>query len=546
MKLFQSQRKLFTYFIAIFLLMTFNVLAQHQHDERCRTVEVNSKRKGVVIPHGKTSHQFEKWLKSKRGESASRRESEDEAVFTIPVIVHIVNFGEEVGIETNISAAQVYSQLEVMNQDFNRTHADTIKTPDIFKNVVGTAGFYFRPVLYDTLGNLLAEPGINRYFNEDRLWSVQEVEEVLIPATMWNPSKYLNIWVANLASNNIGFAYYPVGANIDGLTPDLEFSTNEIDGAVIDYRHFGSNFTEYGSDFDLASRYNKGRTTTHEVGHWLGIRHTWGDNTFDCSVDDFCDDTPATRATSSGIGGDCANENNSCEEVTNDLPDMLQNFMTYADDACMNLFTLCQVGKMRAVIESAIRRKSIIETAPASPIELTAVYRSSGNDVLLNWTPSTSDNVVTYLLERADSVGGAFKEVALVEGTTYSDITIESTDVQRTYIYRVVAASTTNFSSPSNEAQVNTITSLDNFFEDDDFEVYPNPAFENVQLKIERSFNTQLNVKIFNLNGKLIKAESWESFEREKRINLSGFTKGMYLIQIESKNQSILKKLIKY
>lgn len=545
MNAFQLRVKLSIPIISFLLCFATSLFAQHEHDERCRTVEVNAKRKGVVLPQGKTSLQFEKWLQDKRGEKALRRESEDEMIFNIPVVVHIVNFGEEVGTETNISAAQVYSQITALNKDFNRSHDDTVKTPDIFKDVVGKASIYFRPALYDTLGNLIEEPGINRYFSEDRLWSVQEVEEVLIPATMWDPSRYLNIWVANLASNNIGYAYYPVGASIDGLTPDLEFSTAQIDGAVIDYRHFGSNFTGDGT-FDLASRYNRGRTTTHEVGHWLGLRHTWGDDLFDCSVDDFCADTPATRANSSGIGGDCANENNSCVEAGNDLPDMLQNFMTYADDACMNLFTVCQVGRMRAVVESAVRRKSIIENIPESPIDLTAVYRFAGNNILLNWTPSSNDDVVAYLLERADSLGGDFKQVAIVEGTTYSDITIESTDVERIYIYRVVALTTRNFSIPSNQAQVSTITDLDNFFLEDDIEIYPNPAFENVQLRTASPFNTQLTIKVFDLNGKLIKNENWEGFATEKSMNLSGLSQGMYLLQIESENQSILKKLIKY
>jgi len=314
---------------------------------------------------------------------------------------------------------------------------------------------------------------------------------------------------------------------------------------VIDYRHFGSNFTGDGT-FDLANRYNRGRTTTHEVGHWLGLRHTWGDDLFDCSIDDFCADTPATRANSSGIGGDCANENNSCEEVVGDLPDMLQNYMTYADDVCMNLFTVCQAERMRTVIASAVRRKSIIENTPEAPLALTAVYRASGNDILLNWAASPSNNVRSYLLERADSLGGTFKQIAVVEGTAFSDNTIASAESEKTYTYRVVAVSTKNFSMPSNQAQVTTVTSLNNFFAENKFEIYPNPAAENIWLSTKNVGVACLSISIYNLSGKLLATTLWENTNEKKEINISRFPKGLYLLNIQSENKSLRKKIVKY
>ena len=141
----------------------------------------------------------------------------------------------------------------------------------------------------------------------------------------WNTSEYLNMWVCNIGGGILGYAQFPGG----------EAAT---DGVVMGHQYFGS--SDKGTDFYLSAPFDKGRTTTHEVGHFLNLRHIWGDG--GCGVDDFVEDTPESDGSNFG----CATTHESCGSL-----DMVQNFMDYSDDACMNLFTIGQKNRMRAVLE---------------------------------------------------------------------------------------------------------------------------------------------------------------------------------------------------
>ena len=149
---------------------------------------------------------------------------------------------------------------------------------------------------------------------------------------------------------NLGYSQFPVS----GL-PGLENSSGNrlTDGIVIAYRAFGSN--EGGGDFDLLTKYNKGRTTTHEVGHFFGLRHIWGDDEGECGGTDYVDDTPNQSGNSSG----CPDH----PRVTCGVTSMYQNFLDYTDDTCMNLFTQGQVDRMTTVLQNSPRRASLL-TSP--------------------------------------------------------------------------------------------------------------------------------------------------------------------------------------
>ncbi len=519
--------------------------AQNIRTERCKTAYINAKRQGVVIPQGSTALQFEKWLRHQQHiAELSLRATAEEPIFVVSVVVHIVHFGEEIGVETNLSAEQIYSQFSVLNEDYNRLNRDTTLTPAMYKTVAASPGFYFQPAMFDPDGNPLDEPGIHRFFSEKRLWNSDEVEEQLTPVTIWDPNRYLNIWVANLANNTIGFGYYPVGAAIDGMTPDLEFGNMTKDGIVVNYRHFGSNFTDYGKTFDIASQYNQGRTATHEVGHWLGLRHTWGDDLFDCAIDDFCTDTPATRATSEGIGGDCANANNSCTEDENDLPDMLQNYMTYANDACMNLFTRCQVERMRTVIQTAQMRREINANPPGVPENLTVNYEQSG--ALLQWTPTTANSSAMYLIERADSLNGTFRIVGTSETTTFTDASVQFNNLEDVYYYRVTVATPEGVSLPSDIVSLDALTST-NPAENtaNALRVFPNPATSDCQLVWEGTPAASGTVTLWNATGQRIGMYTWGTMQQPLRISLKNLPKGLYWLQLQAEGQSVQQKLLK-
>ncbi len=239
-------------------------------------------------------------------------------VITIPVVVHIVYRTSA----ENISDAQVQSQIEVLNEDFQRLNADASNTPSLFQSVAADAEIRFCLATRDPLGN--PTNGITRtqttktsfsVYTDDVKYSSQGGKDA------WPTDQYLNIWVCNLGGGVLGYAQFPNGGPA------------ATDGVVIDYRYFGRG----GS---AQAPYNKGRTATHEVGHWLNLRHIWGDA--QCG-DDYVNDTPVQQGPNYG----CPTfPKPSCGNTS----DMFMNYMDYTDDACMNLFTQGQKTRMRAVL----------------------------------------------------------------------------------------------------------------------------------------------------------------------------------------------------
>lgn len=271
------------------------------------------------------------------------------STFDIPVIVHVIHNGESVGTGTNISYEQVLSQLEVLNEDFQKlpgsngynTHPD------------GAAiGISFCVAAIDEEGNILEEPGVNRIDAGRSSWSVDDIEEDLKPTTIWSPNNYFNIWVVNIANSNrrrsgtlLGYAQFPTFSTLDDLPNNISGALT--DGVVIDYQSFGS--SEKGNFSTLQTPNNLGRVATHEIGHWLGLRHIWGDG--NCFFDDYCEDTPYS---------DDANYNCALGHVSCGSEDQVQNYMDYSDDACMNLFTNDQKNRIITVLENSPRRRELL------------------------------------------------------------------------------------------------------------------------------------------------------------------------------------------
>ena len=160
--------------------------------------------------------------------------------------------------------------------------------------------------------------------------------------------------------NSRGYAQFPEQSGLEGVTTDPEVDTPETDGVVINTIFFGSNYTSIGSGFNLGLNFDRGRTLTHEVGHWLGLMHIWGGDR-GCFEDDFCDDTPNAGRNHDGLG-DCTYPGpNTC--LSDPFDDMFQNYMDYTNDICMNLFTLDQKSRMRTVIENSPRRREVAANA---------------------------------------------------------------------------------------------------------------------------------------------------------------------------------------
>lgn len=329
-------------------LILLSGLTQAQNQVvRCYTTEMqeNLRNQGQWP---ETDAQFERWL----AEKMQHTDLSTENPRVLPVVFHII-YQQENNI-WNISNAQVMSQLQVLNEDFLRLNPDTVNTPAAFQPSAVNTGISFCLAQRDPQGN--PTTGIIRHqFASTTSWSTGTFNSTVKPATIWDPTRYFNIWIANLSGGVLGYAQFPTGSGLPGLSGSGSANT---DGIVLLYSSVGRPpFNNFGGV------YNRGRTATHEVGHYLGLRHIWGDG--GCSVDDFCGDTPASDAANFG----CPVTHVSCGSV-----DMVQNYMDYTDDACMNLFTAEQTVRMITVLQNSPRRASLLTATSCLP----AVQRPQG------------------------------------------------------------------------------------------------------------------------------------------------------------------------
>lgn len=314
---------------------------------RCATTEYEEYLKSKN-PNRLSTTEFEQWIAPKitiekqKIKNTSKKLNQN-AVITIPVVVHIIHNGDIIGVDENIFDQQVISQIQVLNEDFRKKTG----TPGFNTNPVGAdVEIEFALAKRDPSGVL--SNGINRINLGQESWSTDEVNNSVKPQTQWNPEKYLNIWVVKFADVDfLGYAQFPSTSGLSGLNAD-EGSAN-TDGVVIGYAFFGSSSHFPGGTY--VTGYDKGRTSSHEVGHWLGLRHIWGDG--DCSVDDFCEDTPNAGHKNEG----CLTGVDSCPESPG--LDMVENYMDYSEDACMNIFTANQKTRMVTVMNNSIRRASL-------------------------------------------------------------------------------------------------------------------------------------------------------------------------------------------
>ncbi|MCA6074883.1 T9SS-dependent choice-of-anchor J family protein [Fulvivirga sedimenti] len=327
--------------------------------------------------------QFESWMREKLRQLRSREANENQPqsaqqVITIPVVVHIINEGELIGNGTNLAEEQILSQIEVLNEDFRRLNEDRVNTPSVFEPVAADIEVNFVLAARDPEG--LPTNGIVRKQGDRNIWQLAD-NYALKNLSYWPAEDYLNIWVTDLNDNYLGYAQFPV-SSLAGLDNGSEYPFT--DGVIIDYRAFGSK--EKYPPANLINQYNLGRTTTHEVAHYLGLRHIWGDG--DCSDDDFCEDTPRQGNPNSNIGEPCTFPGpNSCNTGPGDLPDMFQNYMDYSNDACLNLFTQDQKDRMRIVLDNSPRRLSLQSSLGAVPPVIVA------NDMGVRSIGSPSDFV---------------------------------------------------------------------------------------------------------------------------------------------------------
>ncbi|MFM7193305.1 MAG: M43 family zinc metalloprotease, partial [Bacteroidota bacterium] len=326
------------------------------------TVEYN---RDLLKRDGLTEAEFEQWIASL---SAARQSGVQAGEYTIRVVVHIIHNGEPVGTGTNISDAQVISQLRVLNEDFQRKNTDASKTLTIFKSVATAMPVKFVLASTDPDGNpstgIVRVKGIKSGYTRDENAQAKAL-------SYWPAENYVNIWVCNL-TDYFGFTQFPV-TTVPGI--GLASYNRFTDGIIINYRGVGS---IADGPFTLDGRYNRGRVLSHEMGHFFGLRHIWGDGT-DCTAPDYVEDTPSQSAPTEycpqGLLPDCSNQ-----------PRMYQNFMDYTYDLCMNLFTQGQVDRMLTVLENSPRRKSLlVASGDIDPVQFPALFSPNNDGVNDYW-----------------------------------------------------------------------------------------------------------------------------------------------------------------
>ncbi|MBR9915977.1 MAG: T9SS type A sorting domain-containing protein [Algicola sp.] len=291
------------------------------------------------------SEAYEQLIAPKVAEAKAMMQSNNQRVlqFTIPVVVHVIHNGEPIGTGANISDAQVLSQIQVLNEDFRR--------------IIGTNGFNTDPNGADVeVEFCLAKRdpdgcitnGIDRVdmSSVSTSWGgsgpTSNTNTILKPTTTWDASQYMNMWSVNFSDPTLlGFAQFPGGPAA-------------TDGVVSNYTYFGSNDAP---GVNIPGAFNLGRTMTHEVGHYLGLYHTFQGGC--AGSGDFCNDTPAVDAPNFG----CPTTHQSCGTL-----DMVRNYMDYTDDACMNVFTNDQKARVIATMNTAANRPNTTTSNVCTPL----------------------------------------------------------------------------------------------------------------------------------------------------------------------------------
>ncbi|MEZ4887742.1 MAG: T9SS type A sorting domain-containing protein [Chitinophagales bacterium] len=276
--------------------------------------------------------QIQNWIAANKNNLQKKAE-----VITIPVVFHVVWSSDTP--QSNVSDEQIYSQIEALNRDF-RAQNDLSIVRDIFKDRIADMEIEFRLAEFDPDGNLTT--GITRTETDVTAWNIDNASDMKYDMNggkdPWPSRDYLNIWIITRLTENAIAGYAQPGGNFP--------SNARIDGVVIVHNHFGQTGTANPNDF--------GRTGTHEVGHWLSLHHIWGafnsgDQTPSClGEDDEVADTPYTLDANFG----CNFNRNQCTMENPDFPDMIENYMDYANSSCQGLFTHGQKDKARAILNT--------------------------------------------------------------------------------------------------------------------------------------------------------------------------------------------------
>lgn len=379
----------------LFLGIGLSINAQNNGENSC----------GTSIPSQQWEAQFQQLIEQ---HVSNKTANKSQQAYTIPVIIHVIHGGQNVGTYPNLAQAQLNSQIQVLNNDFAGTGFNTGNYPatafatwaatnNISPNsldangrvAIANTGVQFCLAQIDPNGNVLAEPGIERKNYNNYGWGNPAspsldytgfknlMDGTIKPQTIWDVTRYLNIWVTdgnlNATGGLLGYATFPPLSTLSGL--GFATGTASDDGFWCYAQAFGSSLV-YPSGTYMQG-YNRGRTCTHEIGHWVGLRHIWGDA--QCATD-YCADTPPARVSNSGSPSYPYNATgaNSC---TGNSPNgqMFMNFMDYTNDPAKYMFTTDQANRIQTAMANSPYRKFLgtHNLCSVTNVGATALFNSS-------------------------------------------------------------------------------------------------------------------------------------------------------------------------
>lgn len=362
---------------------------------------------GSEIPRGEWDNWTAEEIKEleKTNFKTGNPEGKQMVQYTIPVVVHVIHGN---GTE-NISQAQIIDQINILNADFKGTGLNNGLVPSSFASLKADCEITFCLATKNPTGGVLPEPGIDRrHFSSitgltsSGPYNSSTVDGTIKPQTIWDPIRYCNMWVCRLGGGLLGYATFPVGTGLTCITGNETSSTS---GVVMGHNYFGSIGTA------SPAPYNKGRTTTHELGHWLGLRHINGDS--NCG-NDCVTDTP----TQDQLHGGCIGSSNTyhANVCSGTAGEMTMNFMDYTDDACMYMFTTGQKARMQQCMANGTYRSqlsassstlcNISASAPVSNFNI-ASTGCTGTAVSTS-NSSTGNPTPTFSWSSAPSAGVTF------------------------------------------------------------------------------------------------------------------------------------------
>ncbi len=541
------------FFTVLLVLMYPKVYTQSLVPESLQLI--NNRGCATTLP----DESWNTWFNAKVEERASQV-SKSQANYVIPVIVHVIygSTNTAIGTYPNISQNQINSQLNVLNADFSGTGLNVNQLAATAFSAVGASNcnISFCLAMLDPQGQTLAEPGIHRVSYLANGWTnpaspssinafMSLMNSTIKPATIWDPTRYLNIWVSDVNINTgiLGYATFPPGSGLPGLSG---VGSTSNDGVWVWARSFGSTGT-------LQSPYNKGRTASHEIGHWLGLRHIGGDGNNnvngDCAATDFCNDTPPQKGGFAGgqYGQNYGAPTYPCHAgVCAPNGDMYMNFMDYVDDPSCYMFTPDQRLRMQTAMANSPLRinltassNSLCNLAPVAPQAAFSITNESCVDTLVGILNQSSGIPGPSFVWNVQPSNG----VQFLPSNTVANPSI-ITSQPGFYTLTLIASNSSGTNQTTQTWDVYDCGNFESVYEhlNAQISVFPNPS--HVRCSIALQTGKDFEVKVYNTFGQMVYTSDSQLTELD--IETQNWPCGLYVITLKTGGYTINKPIVVY